>query len=67
MTLREASMTIYGHPLVSGMDDKAIALYEAGRLHGIRQGRAEAYASIRGKLQDIVSGIERRLQEEVVQ
>ena len=40
MTLRDAFLTILGHPY-SGMynDNKYRAMYEAGRVFGIRQGR----------------------------
>jgi hypothetical protein len=43
MTMDHAFMTILGHRYVSGMplDDQFYAMYEAGRLFGIRQGKRE--------------------------
>jgi len=42
MNMQDAFMQILGHKYVSGMpnDDKFRAMYEAGRLFGIRQGKS---------------------------
>jgi hypothetical protein len=63
MTMDQAFMEILGHRYVSGMpnDDKFRAMYEAGRLFGIRQGRQ---AEREKATELLIEGLKRGLEDD---